>query len=70
MALTGNEVAVALKGVQLGLAWHRKNYSGSDFEKAEIAKLEAVNTKLNNLLDDTDERDGDGEAVILIRPER
>ena len=72
--LTGNELALAQKAVQINLAWWRDHGNGSDFEKKDIADLEALNTKLDRILsaafppDDLGEiDDSKSDNVLLAR---
>ncbi len=59
--LTGNEVALAQKAAQINIGWWRDHGNGSDFEKQDIANLEALNKKLGRILDEAFPTDDEGE---------
>lgn len=49
--LSANELAIAQAGLQLGLAWWRKNGTKSDFARNQVVAMGDLNMKIGRILD-------------------
>lgn len=67
MQLTANEIATADTQLIHALNWH-KSQPKNDFTKAEIAKIDALRRKLNEVLDtfSAASAETDGECVVMV----
>ena len=74
---TLNELATALEGVQLGIAWWMKIGLPGRYRVKRVAALEAVNKKLSRILDkfslpenDEGEKPDNGEDIVTLTWQR